>query len=249
MTDSSISILRAGAARLRRGGLWVIFALVLMIPKVNRLRRRRRAWNFIRILVAIAGAAILVFGLARGHGFALIFVGALMLLFGLLLNAERPEISIDARAKELGALITVDGGRLYRCRRKPASNEAFCRPRSPMGTRFCSSRLAGNSADASPNARRGAFRHRLELSCGWRKNESGIHLRRQLCTASGGRRRSHSSQPPQPRASSLALTNRRLPRSLAHRRRVSACILRSVPIPWSLLADAELIRWRHGDLA
>ena len=111
MTDSSISILRAGAARLRRGGLWVIFALVLMIPKVNRLRRRRRAWNLIRILAAIAGTAILVFGLARGHGFALIFVGALMLLFGLLLNAERPEISIDARAKELGALITVDGGR------------------------------------------------------------------------------------------------------------------------------------------
>jgi hypothetical protein len=82
-----------------------------MIPKVNRLRRRRRAWIFIRILVAIAGTAILVFGLARGHGFALIFVGALMLLFGLLLSTERPEISIDARAKELGALITVDGGR------------------------------------------------------------------------------------------------------------------------------------------
>jgi hypothetical protein len=111
MTDSSISILRAGAARLRRDGLWLIFALVLMIPKVNRLRRRRRAWIFIRILVAIAGTAILVFGLARGHGFALIFVGALMLLFGLLLSTERPEISIDARAKELGALITVDGGR------------------------------------------------------------------------------------------------------------------------------------------
>jgi len=48
--------------------------------------------------------------LARGHGLALIFVGALMLLVGLLLNAERSEISIDARAKELGALITVDGG-------------------------------------------------------------------------------------------------------------------------------------------
>lgn len=109
MTDSSISILRAGAARLRRGGLWLIFALVLMIPKVNRLRRRT-AWNLIRIVAAIAGTAMLVFGLARWHGFALIFVGALMLLFGLLVSAERPEISIDGRAKELGALITVDGG-------------------------------------------------------------------------------------------------------------------------------------------
>jgi hypothetical protein len=111
MTDSSNSVLRAGAARLRRGGLWLIFALVLMIPKVNRLRRRRRTWNFIRILVAIAGTAMLVFALARGHAFVLIAAGALMLLLGLLLNAERPEISIDARAKQLGALITVDGGR------------------------------------------------------------------------------------------------------------------------------------------
>jgi hypothetical protein len=128
MTDSSISILRAGAARLRRGGLWLIFALVLMIPKVNRLRRRRRAWIFIRILVAIAGTAILVFGLARGHGFALIFVGALILLFGLLLNAERPEISVDARAKELGALITVDGGHYIDAARNRHRTKLFVGP-------------------------------------------------------------------------------------------------------------------------
>jgi hypothetical protein len=128
MTDSSISILREGAARLRRGGLWLIFALVLMIPKVNRLRRRRRAWIFIRILVAIAGTAILVFGLARGHGFALIFVGALILLFGLLLNAERPEISIDARAKELGALITVDGGHYIDAARNRHRTKLFVGP-------------------------------------------------------------------------------------------------------------------------
>jgi hypothetical protein len=110
MTDSSNSILREGAARLRRGGLWLIFALVLMIPKVNRLRRRRRTWNFLRILVAIAGISILVFGFVRGPAFTLMAAGALMLLFGLLVSAERPEISVDARAKELGALITVDGG-------------------------------------------------------------------------------------------------------------------------------------------
>jgi len=111
MTDSSISILRAGAARLRRGGLWVIFALVLMIPKVNRLRRRRRAWNLIRILMVIAGAAMILLGLTRGHVVTWLITGVLVLLFGLLLSAERREISIDARAKELGALITVDGGR------------------------------------------------------------------------------------------------------------------------------------------
>src|SRR5579863_2937058 len=111
MMDSSNSILRESAARLRRGGLWVIFALVLLIPKVNRLRRRRRAWNFIRILSVIAGAAMLLLGIFRGHVIILPLGGILVLLFGLLVGAERREISVDARAKELGALITVDGGR------------------------------------------------------------------------------------------------------------------------------------------
>lgn len=111
MMDSSNSILREGAARLRRGGLWLIFALVLMIPKVNRLRGRRKTWNSIRILSVIAGAAMLLLAISRGHVILLLLAGSLLLLFGLLVSAERPEISVDARAKELGALIAVDGGR------------------------------------------------------------------------------------------------------------------------------------------
>lgn len=115
MNNSTISPMRAGAAQLRRGALWMVFALVLLIPKLNRLRRRGRAWNFVRIFVAVAGAAMLVLGLGRGHALTLLVAGALMLLFALLLTTERPELSpgfsIDARAKELEALIVVDGGR------------------------------------------------------------------------------------------------------------------------------------------
>ena len=110
MGNSHNSILRAGAARLHRGALWLVFAMVLMIPKVNRLRRRRRAWNVVRILLMIAGSWIFVISLLHGHGFAPIAAGIVMLLFGLLVSAPGPEISTDARAKELGALITVDGG-------------------------------------------------------------------------------------------------------------------------------------------
>jgi hypothetical protein len=81
-----------------------------MIPKVNRLRRRRKTWNFVRVLSAIAGAAMMLLGLTRGHVVTWLITGVLVLLFGLLASAERSEISVDARAKELGALITVDGG-------------------------------------------------------------------------------------------------------------------------------------------
>lgn len=110
MTDSPNSIWRAGAGRLARAGLWLIFALILLIPKVNRLRRHKTAWDFVRFLMTMAGAAILLVGVSRHHGVTFFIAGALVLLSGLLISAERSEISIDARAKELGALITVDGG-------------------------------------------------------------------------------------------------------------------------------------------
>jgi hypothetical protein len=111
MKISGISLLRAGADRLRRGALWLVFALVLIIPKLNRLRRQRKAWNFVRIIMALAGVAMLALVAARGYALALVVAGALMLLFALFLTPERPEFSVDARAKELGALIVVDGGR------------------------------------------------------------------------------------------------------------------------------------------
>jgi hypothetical protein len=109
--NETISPLRAGAARLRRGLLWAIFALVLMIPKLNRLRRRRRTWTLVRVLMSVTGTALLGVAAARGHSATPLAAGVLLLLVALILAPERPEFSIDARAKELGALIVVDGGR------------------------------------------------------------------------------------------------------------------------------------------
>ena len=109
--NDTISLLRSGAARLRRGLLWAIFALVLTIPKVNRLRRRRRTWTLVRVLMSATGAALLALGVTRGHAVAPLAAGVLLLLFALILAPERPEFSIDARARELSALIVVDGGR------------------------------------------------------------------------------------------------------------------------------------------
>ena len=108
--DSPISGFRTGVARLRRAVLWLIFGLILVIPKVNRLRRHRRAWNFGRIVAGLAGAALIASGAPQPHKFEIFAIGALVLLFALLLPAERPKMSVDARARELGALIVVDGG-------------------------------------------------------------------------------------------------------------------------------------------
>jgi len=88
----------------------VIFALVLLIPKLNRLRRRRGLWNLIRVITSLAAMAVLAIGLDRGLGAAPVVLAAVLLLFALLASPERQGISIDARRRELGALVVVDGG-------------------------------------------------------------------------------------------------------------------------------------------
>jgi hypothetical protein len=116
-TESPRHALRAGAVRLRRAVLWLIFGSILMIPKINRLRRHRRAWNFGRSFAGLAGVAMIAIG-AEQHKFAIIALGALALLLALLLAPERPKRSVDARAREVGALVVVDGG-LYNSDAQP----------------------------------------------------------------------------------------------------------------------------------
>lgn len=96
--------------RLRRGALWLLFSAVLLIPKVLGLRRRRRAWNAAR-LVASSLAAALVAASVIGHAPVWVaIVGAVLLAFALATPPERRRPSVDARAKELGAAVVVQGG-------------------------------------------------------------------------------------------------------------------------------------------
>src|SRR5258708_13322102 len=48
------------AVRLRNFGLGILFALVLLLPKLLNLRRDRRSWLAFRILLAIAGTSLVV---------------------------------------------------------------------------------------------------------------------------------------------------------------------------------------------
>lgn len=126
--NEAISPLRASAARLGRGVLWAIFALVLMIPKVNRLRRRTQTWNSVRVLMAVTGAGMLALAAANGYTIMPLATGVLMLLFALIVAPKRPERSIDTRARELGALIVVDGGRYIDASGRPHRVKLFLAP-------------------------------------------------------------------------------------------------------------------------
>lgn len=100
------------AERLRRAGLFVLFGLVLLIPKALGLRRRRDFWNLLRVVTAIGGA--LLIGSAKGGEFGpwAPLAGLVLALLALLVRPVKEGKTVDAQARELGALIVLNGGRL-----------------------------------------------------------------------------------------------------------------------------------------
>ena len=94
--------------RLRRAALWFLFALVLLIPKTLSLRKRPGLWNLFRFGVAVLG--VFVFTIQGGSAGFYLF-GLLLILLALTVRPTRQERSVDEQARELGALVVLNGGR------------------------------------------------------------------------------------------------------------------------------------------
>jgi len=68
----------------RRAGLYVLFALVLLIPKTLSLRRQPRAWNTLRAVVALLGAGLIVVPLGISANWFAAVIGLLLFVAALL---------------------------------------------------------------------------------------------------------------------------------------------------------------------
>jgi uncharacterized membrane protein YeaQ/YmgE (transglycosylase-associated protein family) len=97
--------------RLRHGAVGALFALVLLIPKILHARRNPRSWMLFRIFLGIAGAALVVLPLGTWSSYVPAVVGLAMFISAILLPPSKPEITADDKARELGALLVVNGGR------------------------------------------------------------------------------------------------------------------------------------------
>ena len=97
--------------RFRHAAMAAAFALVLVIPKILSLRRSPRSWMAFRILLAIAGAAVVVLPLGLWNSYLFAVVGLAMFIAAILLPSPRPETTAGEKARQLGALIVVNGGR------------------------------------------------------------------------------------------------------------------------------------------
>ena len=103
---------------IRKAALSVLFAAILVIPSIRRLRRKIWEWSAIRILVAAVGCLL---GWRYKHangGIADLVVGVALMAFGLLVRAKPEAKSLDAQARQLDALVVLNGGAFI-----PAGNE------------------------------------------------------------------------------------------------------------------------------
>ncbi len=97
--------------KLRHLAFGALFVLVLLIPKMLHLRRNPRSWMLFRIFLAIAGAALVIIPLGAWSSYVPAILGLAMFVSAILLPAAKSFTGAGDKARELGALVVVNGGR------------------------------------------------------------------------------------------------------------------------------------------
>jgi hypothetical protein len=97
-------------AKLRKTLIGAGFAVILLIPKVLRLRRDERSWVIFRLVLGVVGAALVILPIGFFGSYFLAVAGLVMFIVAILLPPPKATSGIDDKARELGALMVVDGG-------------------------------------------------------------------------------------------------------------------------------------------
>jgi hypothetical protein len=97
-------------ARLRNLVIGAMFAAVLVIPKILRIRRNAQSWMAVRIFLGFAGAALVILPLSLWNSWLAAIAGLAMFLAAILLPPAEPRTIPEEKARELGALVVVNGG-------------------------------------------------------------------------------------------------------------------------------------------
>jgi hypothetical protein len=94
----------------KRGAMAMIFTVILMIPRLRRLRRNVRAWTAIRLGLLGLGAWLTGYFILAHPDVDILLPGILLLAFAALVRARPEKPSVDAVAREFGAWVVLNGG-------------------------------------------------------------------------------------------------------------------------------------------
>ncbi|GAC1626358.1 MAG: hypothetical protein PVS2B2_08500 [Candidatus Acidiferrum sp.] len=88
-----------------------LFAAVLLVPRLLQLRRNENTWMAFRIALGILGAALVILPLSLWNGLITAVIGLALFVASILIPSAPQSISLDDKARELGALVVVNGGK------------------------------------------------------------------------------------------------------------------------------------------
>ena len=112
-------------ARLRNLLIGAIFATVLLIPKLLRIRHNAQSWMAFRVFLGFLGAALVILPLSLWNSWLAAIAGLGMFLAAILLPPVPPHTTSDDKARELGALVIVNGGKYQPGNGAPAPVQLF----------------------------------------------------------------------------------------------------------------------------
>jgi hypothetical protein len=88
-----------------------LLASASLATNITHIRRSARSWMLFRIFLGVAGAALVLVPLTSGNNYVLPIAGLVLFVCAILLPPAKPQMSPDAKARELGAFAVVNGGR------------------------------------------------------------------------------------------------------------------------------------------
>jgi len=97
-----------------------LFALTQLAHNLLHLRRNPRSWLVFRVALGFAGAALVILPLSLWNSWIAGIAGLAMFTVAILLPPAKSGTSADRKARELGALIVLDGGK-YQPENAPAA--------------------------------------------------------------------------------------------------------------------------------
>jgi len=108
-------------AKLRDMLVGASFATVLLVPKLLHLRSSRRAWYALRLMLGLSGASLVILPIGLSNNYYLAVFGLALFIASILLPPAKHSYNVDKKARELGALVVVNGG-AYQPINEPASS-------------------------------------------------------------------------------------------------------------------------------
>lgn len=111
-------------ARFRESIADSLFQISRAFPKLLALRSTPGAWTAFRVLMGVAGAALVVLPLSLWNAWAFAPVGLVLFLLSVLLPPIRRDRGTAKAIKQLGAYLVLDGGRPASGALDPETGEA-----------------------------------------------------------------------------------------------------------------------------